>query len=507
MNKIKTLKLNVITSILPWIVLAIIGFVKIRFFINVYGDETNGFIQLITQIYGYLSLVEMGFGSAIMFRLYKPLARDDKETAVKLFNGSKKIYKNIAIKLSTLAFVTAFFVPHFVTVQGMSKLKMIAIFLIFAVDYFAKYIFDLPYRTLLYADQKRYKANIIINISTLIVKIVELFLILTGIDYIIVLTSNVLINISSYIVFRNIVKREYDWLNITSEADTSTKEMSKDIMGHKISRIVFYGTDNIIISLSKNLGLAATSVYGSYNYIISAIRNVLELFFSSPLEILGNKFAKEENKNEENECLYKEILSATYYIGIITCVVFFVSISKLIGIWINTRYVLDTVTIFIFSLYIWYECVGRTNLTMIEAGGKYKETKIIEISCAILNIALSIILAQFFGIAGVIAGSVISLMVIKHPFQIKFLYKDLFKKEMTKSYMTFIINTFVMITMSFINLFVIRILNIYQGVNFIKWFLITSVIAIVNVIILFAFYYVFYKSFRKMIMRFVNRSK
>ena len=146
MNKIKTLKLNVITSILPWIILAVIGFVKIKFFIRVYGDETNGFIQLITQIYGYLSLVEMGFGSAIMFRLYKPLALGNKEETVKLFNGSKKIYKNIAIKLCSMAFVVAFIVPIFFRMETMSKAKMVAIFLIFAVDYFTKYIFDLPYR-------------------------------------------------------------------------------------------------------------------------------------------------------------------------------------------------------------------------------------------------------------------------------------------------------------------------------------------------------------------------
>lgn len=507
MNKIKTLKLNIITSILPWVILAVIGFLKIKLFINVYGDETNGFVQLITQIYGYLSLVEMGFGSAIVYKLYKPLSTDDKEAVSKLFNGSKKTYKNVAIKLCSMAVVVAFIVPLFFEVTSISKNMMVLIFLLFAIDYFTKYIFDLPYRTLLYADQKKYKANIIINVSTLIVKTVELGLILTGINYVFVLISNIILNTISYIIFSRIVKKEYPWLAMSDEVDLTAKDMSKDIMGHKVARIAFYGTDNIIISLTKNLGLVVTSIYGSYNYIISAIRNIFDLLFSSPLEILGNKFAKSNEKKEEIEGLYTEILSVTYFVGIIVCSAFFVAINKLIEVWINKDYVVSTITVLIFSIYLWYECVGRTNLTMIEANGKYKETKWIEYACVIVNISLSFILAGFFGIAGVVGATIISVAFIRHPFQTRFLYKNFFEMKMLKSFIKFFVYTILMLVMCGMNHIFVESLGLYSNLNYITWGITSLGICIVDTVLLFIIFYVFDKSFRKASQRFLKRRR
>lgn len=505
MNKVKILKLNIITSILPWIVLAVIGFVKIKFFINVFGSELNGFIQLITQIYGYLSLVEMGFGSAIIFKLYKPLANGDKSAVVKLFNGSKKIYKKIAIQLSTLGVVAAFIVPFFIQVDTLSRTKMIVIFLLFAIDYFTKYIFDLPYRTLLYADQKKYKANLIVNISLIIVKLVEMLLILSEINYLIILPIIIVLNAISYVVFSNIVKKEYPWLGITSEVDMTTREMSKDIMAHKISRIAFYGTDNIIISMTKGLGLMVTSIYGSYNYIVVAIRNIIDLFLAAPMELLGNKFAKEENSKAEKLQLYNEFIAATYFIGILTSAIFFISINKLVEIWINKDYVLDMFTMLMFSMYIWYECIGRTNLTMIEATGKYKETKHIEIISVVVKIILSIILVKKLGIAGVVLSAVISLAFIKQPLQTKYIHNSIFKEKMLKNFIQFIINTLILLVFCLLNTFVVKYFNMYNVMTYVSWLINTLILLVLNGTLIFALMYGLNKNFRGAFKRFVKR--
>ena len=314
MNKVKTLKFNIISAVLPWIFLAIIGFVKIKFFINIYGSELNGYIQLISQIYGYISLVEMGFGSAVTYRLYKPLAEGNKKEVAALFNGCIKIYKKIAIKMSVIGIIIACILPFVLEYDSLSKAKIVTVFLLFVVDYFLKYIFDLPCRILLYADQKRYKANIIVNTSTVIIKIIELLLILTSLNYILVLSIIILLNALSYLLLSHITKKGYSYVKEFDDIDTTTREMSKDVMAHKISRIVFYGTDNIIISMTKGLGLAVASIYGSYNYIVSAVRNILDLFLQSPLEMLGNKFVKKDSNMKENFELYQEFLKVTYFI-------------------------------------------------------------------------------------------------------------------------------------------------------------------------------------------------
>ena len=159
----------------------------------------------------------------------------------------------------------------------------------------------------------------------------------------------------------------------------------------------------------------------------------------------------------------------------------------------------------IFSIYLWYECVGRTNLTMIEANGKYKETKKIEIICAIANIALSIILVRKYAIAGVVGATVLSMMFIRHPMQIRFLYKDLFKEKMGKYFINFALYTLCMIACSALNLYIINILNLYNEYTFINWTIGTLIIAFIDLIIVFVPMYLIDKSFKKAVKRFLNK--
>lgn len=507
MNKVKTLKLNILTSVLPWAILAFVGFIKIKLFINIYGSELNGFIQLIAQIYSYISLVELGFGAAITYKLYKPLAVGNKEKIASLFNGARKTYKKVAIKMLGIGIVTSIVLPFILNYETLSIKTLIPVFLLYSLDYLLKYIWDLPCRILLYADQKRYKANIVVNVATLIVKGVELLLITTGLNYLLILGIIILLNAISYIALYIFTKKEYPWLKEYKEVDITAREMSKDIMAHKLSNVVFYGTDSIIISTTKGLGLAVSSIYGSYNYIITAIKNILGFVLTSPLELLGNKFAKENQDMDKNYALYREFVKSTYFIGIVLAATFCVCISNLMEIWISKEYILDTLTIIIFSLYIWYECISRTNLTIIEANGKYKETKYIEIAASILNIVLSLVLVRVWGIKGVVLATVISLAIIKQPLQNKYIYKGIFKKKCIKSMGIFLVYTIVFISVCILNILLANKTPLFNSVSIWYWLVSTLIIALLDSIILFIPMYLLDKSFKNVVKRFINKRK
>ena len=141
MNKVKTLKLNILTSVLPWAILAFVGFIKIKLFINIYGSELNGFIQLIAQIYSYISLVELGFGAAITYKLYKPLAEGNKEKIASLFNGARKTYKKVAIKMLGIGIVTSIVLPFVLKYETLSIKSEFTFIYNFVQDENGNYVF------------------------------------------------------------------------------------------------------------------------------------------------------------------------------------------------------------------------------------------------------------------------------------------------------------------------------------------------------------------------------
>lgn len=69
--------INFITDAFPQVLIMLLGLFKTKLFIDILGSNQLGLYQLYGQIIAYLVLVEGGVGSALLFRLYKPLNKKD----------------------------------------------------------------------------------------------------------------------------------------------------------------------------------------------------------------------------------------------------------------------------------------------------------------------------------------------------------------------------------------------------------------------------------------------
>ena len=58
--------LNLLTDIIPLIIISILGIFKSKLFIDVLGDKTLGLYQLYSQIMVYVALVDGGLSSALI---------------------------------------------------------------------------------------------------------------------------------------------------------------------------------------------------------------------------------------------------------------------------------------------------------------------------------------------------------------------------------------------------------------------------------------------------------
>ena len=77
MNKRKSF-LNITIGIGSQILAIALGIVIPRLFLKSFGSEMNGFLNSITQIFAYFSLLEAGVGAATLQALYGPLASKER---------------------------------------------------------------------------------------------------------------------------------------------------------------------------------------------------------------------------------------------------------------------------------------------------------------------------------------------------------------------------------------------------------------------------------------------
>ena len=73
--KTKRTALNMVTDVIPLLIVSLLGIFKVKLFIEYLGNETMGLYNLFNNIMIYVSLVDGGLASAVLYSLYKPNAK------------------------------------------------------------------------------------------------------------------------------------------------------------------------------------------------------------------------------------------------------------------------------------------------------------------------------------------------------------------------------------------------------------------------------------------------
>ncbi len=496
--------LSFVTTFFPWLILAVIGFIKVRLFINYFGSEMNGLIQLATQMYGYLTLLELGFGAAVMYKMYKPFATKNYDKVSELFNGSKKIFYPIGIAIFVVGTILGFVVPMFVHNLSIPKYYVFAIFFLYAIDYLTLYMFGLPYRNMLLADQKGHRISITINIRHLIFRIIELILIINKVDIIIITIGSIVANlIASYVLIR-ITHKLYPWLNKKAKPDKSSLAMTKDVIIHRISKMVFNSTDQILLALTS--GLVTVSVYGAYNYIVIYLRQILEYIATAPRSGFGNLINDPKATKESKKEVFDEYIILMLFFAIIITATFTIAIRPFVTLWINKDYAIGTLPILLFGVIIWFEYSLRPLNTIVESSGLYKETKKNAVGAAIINIVLSAILVKPFGVTGVLIATCIGYLYM-HPLNVKVIYQNVIGYNHKEYYKNYIYCIFLVILIYAINYLGVKTFDLYKTNSILTWVFHSSIISIFNASITFGIFYKLSLPFRNVVKRIIRTTK
>ena len=103
----------------------VLKFVNRSIFIYILGVEYLGINGLFSEILQMLSLADLGFGTAMVFSMYKPLAENDKDKLAQLTQLYKKIYTIIAISITIIGITLVPFLQYIVNFdQGIPYIKV-----------------------------------------------------------------------------------------------------------------------------------------------------------------------------------------------------------------------------------------------------------------------------------------------------------------------------------------------------------------------------------------------
>lgn len=446
-NALRISAVGVITNILK----ALFGFGYRRIFLIVLSEVYLGINGLFISILQILSLAELGVTTAIIFRFYEPISRDDVHYVGMLMNFFKRVYLVIAVIILAFGILIMPFIGYLLNdaseVPG--DVNLYIVYGLFLANTLSTYLFSYKL-TLLTADQKNDVTSVINLIITFITYVVQITVLFVTKNYTLTLAigtcSILLVNYISSLW----VKTKYG--EVFRVKEMLPKEERKKIftdmrscMYHKVGTTVLTGTDNVV--LSKMVSLTATGLYSNYAMIIIQIQNIIGQSLGNFTASVGN--ARQNIKKEEYYSLYRKMNFAGLWISCVVTVCLYLTIDDFIYIWLGEKFLFDQLTTIVLCVQMYLTISRTTNGAFINADGLFVKDKIRPLIESVLNLILSIILASKFGIVGVFLGTIISSMVtvcIREPL---LLYRYSFSRSVWEYWIVYL-EFFIVTTVSII---------------------------------------------------------
>ena len=475
----KTAK-NLIIGIILTTAIALLGLIKIKVFLSYLGDESTGIYQLFNQIFSYISLVDAGLTSSILYSLYKPVSTNDTKKINAILKGGRKFYNIIALIIILIGVLISFKIDFFIADYTLPFWYIQVSFILFIVASAINY-FVTTRKVILEARQNLYKVHLVVYISMLVKGILEIVLLLLNFKLLSLMVLMLVMAIIQNIIIIFVSKKDYPEISYDGEeVDTSFKKETKNLFAQKIASIVFNNTDVILIS--KYIGSSSIIIYTSYMYIINSLQNVVKKIGSSSLAGIGNLLVTEKTKARD---IFYEYNSMCYYFASILCVPLLLVINQFIEIFYGKEYLLSFTGSVYVVIILFFKVIEIPLEVYNSALGYFDKVKKCTIIQSVLNLTLSIILIFKMGIEGVLLATIISYIVGEFALYPLILNKGYFKEQKINYYSS-------SLKLLFISIFSYAILFfITKGIiikNLFQWFLLGILTFILNMIITTIYY-------------------
>lgn len=437
MSRSKSFINNSIASLAQQIVALAVGIILPKLIITHYGSATNGAIASITQFISITALIQGGVSSASRVAFYEPVAKNDSSAISNVYNYSKLFFNKFGAFLFVYILILALFYPRFFDIpfDGLSAFLLITIIGMTAIF---EYLFGIVNQLLLFADQKGYVNTIIQTICTFTSATISVVLILLGQSIITVKFLAAIILILRPICLNHYVKKHYE-IDKKILMDKSVLSKSNAALTKSIAYYVHNSTDNLVITAFLNVSWV--SVYAVHRYISNSISSLVSSILGNTESIFGQIIGTNEYNSLEREVpvydLISKILSAVFFFPAISLITKFINIYT-VGI-NDAVYYQPLFGIVLCASELVY-CMSLTYNNLIMAAGHIKETKWISIVEATINIVLSVLLVNKYGIIGVAIGTLVA-FIFNTVANVIYVYKKIYK-----------INIFMIVRMYVVNI-------------------------------------------------------
>lgn len=406
-------KSGVVLSYVSIIANAVVQLLYTPFLVSKLGQSEYGLYSLVASVIGYLGVLDLGFGNALVVHTSKYRALGDKENEQILHGMFHILYICIGVIAGLIGILLSFLTEDIfgatMNVEDIEKMRVML--LILSLNIFLTFAFSI-YSSIITASEAFVFQKVLAILSTIAKPLLMIPILLIGYKSIalcIVITIvNVAILFANYWFCKKKLKISVKFRGFNWKIFRKVFSYSFYVFLAQIVDQINWSADQTILGISS--GTIAVSVYSAAAQINIMFVNLSTAISGVMLPKMSRMVAKKATKDD----LSKELIK----VGRIQFLIVFLVVSgfaivgrEFVKEWLGEGFEDSYVVALLLMTPAIVPLIQNIGIAIIQAMNKFRFKAALTFSMALINIVISIFLAQAFGAIGAAFGTTLAIIV------------------------------------------------------------------------------------------------
>ena len=424
---------NSIYAMTLYVVLAVLGILIRQAFTRHLPIELLGLEGLFTNVIALLSIAELGISTVVSYGLYREIATKNEDEVNMLMSIYRYIYLIIGTLVALIGVILFFFLPWIVRDNSIDWYYVQFVYVVQICTVLSTYF--LAYRrTLFTADQKDYICVRIDLVCSFAANLIKFAAIIVWESYTMYALSALGFNILANLIISHRLGREYPFLHTVRVTIQDLRQRKffvdiKNFLIHKLSYLVYFGTDSIIIS--SFLGLRTAGLVANYVLLCDGVYKLLYKLLQGIIPSVANLVYTDDR--EKTYRVYR-MLDFGYFLmgGYIACI-YFIVLQPFVALFFGAEFLLNDAYVMALAINVFLGMQFENAYNFRSTHGVFENDRGYMVLSAVTNLILSMILVQHLGVVGVMIGTIAGLGFIVYG-RVQFVFRVIFQRSM-KAYL------------------------------------------------------------------------
>lgn len=477
MSSSKRIVVNTIVGFVSQIIILVMGLIIPRIMLQHYGADVHGLTGTVTQIVGYVALLEAGIGASARNALFKPIKNNQQEDVSTILSVTRNYYRKVSIIYFFVILALSFLLP-FVLKSKINYWVIFSIIIFEGLSSLFNFLFVDTAVCFLTCIGKTYVINGIDLFGRILTYGLKITLALLNVNIVFIQIAFFMASVFKAILYNIYMKRKHPSINYKCYDSSYRLPNRGSYVIIEVTWTVFSATDAILLSIL--VSTVSASIYSIYNLIFITLNGVITAIYNSIFYKLGEEYVKGIDGYQKYHDVFTSfimsittiLISVAFYLAIPFVKIYTSNIT-------DVNYIIPIYPLLfcIIPMLSWSRYVS-SNLVCL--AGYAKKVGIISIIEASINIVSSVIFVHFFGAVGVLFGTIISL-----PLKVVYCFimseRVILKRNIVKPLLILLVNYLIFGATVLINNFIY-----FDSLTILKFILIGFILVITYSVVVFS---------------------